>query len=352
MRKVFTVLVLLVLAGCAQSEQAKTYLSWYERKVIEFGYEEKSEKPVVLRQAPEKHHPRQNKRQAVSSSKLQAVQRQEPIVGIWQLNDAQQQRYATATKLIFEEPLQTKKGLKHYKQKLKRALDVLVTTGLNLRLKKPNPPEDTSQGMILHHAVEQENLAATQVLLQYNDKEINVNQGSNSDWTALHFAVEQGELAVEKGAPLEIVKLLVSEPRVKVNQQNRIGMTAFHLATMYGLPEFVKHLGSNSRVQVNLRTREGMTALHIAVEEGHFEIVRYLVSERCVEMNEQDIDGNTPLHIAVEYGHFEILKFLLKQPKIDVSLQNSDMKTALELARAKGRVEKGDVRKRCVEIVK
>ncbi|XP_030007072.1 ankyrin repeat and protein kinase domain-containing protein 1 [Sphaeramia orbicularis] len=159
--------------------------------------------------------------------------------------------------------------------------------------------------------------------------------GDEDDWTALHFAAQNGDdrafrLLLDKGAvadarekagwmPLHlacqnghetVVRLLLSRLSDEaVVEREAQGKTPLHLASAYGHLNIVKLLLFQG-ADPNTTDSSLSTALHLAAEEGHNRVVRQLVKSGA---NSDSVDsrGYTPLHLAALKGHTGICRQLL-----------------------------------------
>ncbi|XP_029302699.1 ankyrin repeat and protein kinase domain-containing protein 1 [Cottoperca gobio] len=160
-------------------------------------------------------------------------------------------------------------------------------------------------------------------------------QGDEDQWTALHFAAQNGDdrtvrLLLDKGAvadarekvgwmPLHlacqnghetVVRLLLSRlPEEAVGEQEAQGRTPLHLASAYGHLNIVKLLLSHG-ADPNATDHSLSTALHLSAEEGHNRVVRQLLKSG-VKIESADSRGYTPLHLAALMGHTGICRQLL-----------------------------------------
>ena len=101
---------------------------------------------------------------------------------------------------------------------------------------------------------------------------VNLKQGE-FDRTLLHNAA--------KGGCLEVVKLLLGDPRVDVRANSKKGCSALHSAASGGCLEVVKLLLEDPRVDVRAVDEEGWSALHFAASGGHVEVVKLLLEDRA-----------------------------------------------------------------------
>ncbi|XP_070685906.1 ankyrin repeat and protein kinase domain-containing protein 1 [Pempheris klunzingeri] len=160
-------------------------------------------------------------------------------------------------------------------------------------------------------------------------------QGDEDQWTALHFAAQNGDdrtvrLLLDKGAvpdvrekagwmPLHlacqnghetVVRLLLSRlSEEAVGEREAQGRTPLHLASAYGHLSIAKLLLSQG-ADPNATDCSLSTALHLAAEEGHNRVVRQLLKS-AVCIDSADSRGYTPLHLAALRGHTGICRQLL-----------------------------------------
>lgn len=103
-------------------------------------------------------------------------------------------------------------------------------------------------------------------------KGANPSKSTSDGENALHFACGSG-------GNLEIVKVLMNEPKMNLNAKTSFGYNAFHMAVSYGNLELVKCLVESDRFNLNELTRNGESALKIAERRKFSEIVKYLKSK-------------------------------------------------------------------------
>ncbi|KAM7399472.1 hypothetical protein PAMP_018743 [Pampus punctatissimus] len=168
------------------------------------------------------------------------------------------------------------------------------------------------------------------------DHGADATQGDDDQWTALHFAAQNGDdrtvrLLLDKGAvadapekagwmPLHlacqnghetVVRLLLSRLSDKAvgEREEAEGRTPLHLASAYGHLNIAKLLLSQG-ADPNATDRSLSTALHLSADEGHNRVVRQLVKSGA-SSDSADSRGYTPLHLAALRGHTGICRQLL-----------------------------------------
>jgi ankyrin repeat protein len=168
------------------------------------------------------------------------------------------------------------------------------------------------------------------MLLQ--EKNIEINQQDRDGSTALIEASAKGHK--------EIVQLLLQEKNIDINKQDIWdGSTALMLASKYGQKEIVEILLQKNNIEINQQVEYGNTALMLASQKGHKEIVQMLLQDKNIEINQQDQEGYTALMYASANGHKEIVQMLLQDKNIQINQKNKYGDTALMLASKYGQKE-------------
>ena len=93
--------------------------------------------------------------------------------------------------------------------------------------------------------------------------------------------VDEGEPALPRVASLnkmEMIKMLLEQPSVGVNDATGTGMTALHMAAAKGHLELTRFLLQQPGIDVRAETSDGWDALRLAAREGHLSVARLLVS--------------------------------------------------------------------------
>ena len=138
---------------------------------------------------------------------------------------------------------------------------------------------------------------------------VNLKQGE-FERTLLHIAAQEG--------CLEVVSLLLGDPRVDVRALSKEGCSALHYAASGGHVEVVKLLLEDARVDVRAADEEGWSALHYAASEGHVEVVKLLLEDR-VDANAKTNSGHTPLHLAAFKNHYKVVRLLLDSSSLSTA---------------------------------
>lgn len=123
------------------------------------------------------------------------------------------------------------------------------------------------------------------------------------------------------------VEKILALPRMNVNEKDKKGRTALHIASWRGLDNVAKSLLA-AGAKIDACDNDNATALHLAVMQKHSSVVNLLLS-RDANPNATTArkdptltavkGGLTPLHIAAYRGYQEIMKTLLDAKHINVS---------------------------------
>ena len=108
---------------------------------------------------------------------------------------------------------------------------------------------------------------------------------------------------------IEIVKILIVNQSININQEDNAGINALYVATYYGyinILKLLKNLGGEFKPSV-----KGTTVLHIACKKGYIDIVRYLLHDvKDIDVNARKVNGLTPAMLAVAKNHLFVLRML------------------------------------------
>jgi ankyrin repeat protein len=194
-----------------------------------------------------------------------------------------------------------------------------------------NPGWVTStQRTALHYAASLGHSEMCRVLL-YHGADINAEtKGGNTP------------LMVSLLRPDETYKVFLNHPDVDVHIQNRQGDTALHMAIDQGNIAAVDGLLPMIDETINEVNNEGETAVCLAVQlydhVGAAKVVNTLLQSRFINPSLQDFNGKTPLHYAVLEGNLAVCKLLAT--RIDGGLYvEAGGKTPAELAERVGNME-------------
>ncbi len=178
--------------------------------------------------------------------------------------------------------------------KLDRVRQLLQKPGININA-------NMGKGNALTRAVENNHADVVQLLLERPDININESTSSNGG-NPLTIATMRGLT--------EIVKLLLKKPGIDIARELH-GKKAFLLAAQYGHVEIVRALLSQFIIEVNQREQKGLTALMFAAKNGHNDVLELLLTQPGTLLEAEDSEGQTALQLAVRYGHADTVKKLL-----------------------------------------
>ncbi len=143
-----------------------------------------------------------------------------------------------------------------------------------------------------------------QILL---DNGASVSKVDDGGFTAVHFAAQEGQLA--------LTKLLVKAGSDLEATSSRKGCTPLHLAAGRGHSEVMSAL-IDAGANPNSRMLDGGTPIHGAVQDGHLEAMRVLLRAKAdPSLPATNSAGVTsvPLNAAAEAGHLEVVRELVEQ---------------------------------------
>lgn len=142
-------------------------------------------------------------------------------------------------------------------------------------------------------------------------------------------------LAAFKGDTARINALLGKG--ADINQQDRVGRTALHLAALHERVDVVRMLlDAGAEVDVTDQ-RFGYRPLHFSARKGNAGVSELLVRHGA-DLDAQSLRGKTALHLAVINQHPAVVTILLKYlARVDIC--DSNNKTPLQLAETSGHTE-------------
>jgi len=139
--------------------------------------------------------------------------------------------------------------------------------------------------------------------------------------SAIFCAIEENNL--------EGLDKLLSMANIDVNQTNKHGEGAIHVAAGLGQIDILKMLAAKggNLGMVDLR---GDSAIYWSARQGHEDIIKYLLSQG-VHLNQQNKNGESCLHAACKYGHLSVIDYLTTI-HTNLDLQDKHQDTALHVA--------------------
>jgi len=152
------------------------------------------------------------------------------------------------------------------------------------------------------------------VRLLLHDQRIHLNQQCAAGWSALMYAAARGQTAA--------VKDLLARPEIEVDMMSTFAAgraSALMIAAGSGHGDIVDLLLQAPGININQRSGMGKTALLYAVEADETEVVRLLLAEPALDVNQCNSNDHSPLVVAAALGHTSIVCELLLAPGLDPS---------------------------------
>jgi ankyrin repeat protein len=168
-------------------------------------------------------------------------------------------------------------------------------------------------------AIDVDDVAAVQSLLANGFDPNAANAKGNS---ALYMAL--------RDKSLKVAKLLIEQPKIKLDQLNPSDENALMIASLLGDQQLVQEMIERG-AEIN---KPGWTPLAYAATNGHSQIVQFLL-DHAAYIDAAAPNGTTPLMLAAYFGHDATVKLLLDEGA-DASLKNQLGFTALDLAKQRG----------------
>ncbi|XP_046337771.2 ankyrin repeat domain-containing protein 17-like [Haliotis rufescens] len=200
----------------------------------------------------------------------------------------------------------------------KEVVELLVSKGADVTLL------DKGNNTLLHLACRGGNVEVVKFVLSQGM--VSINNRCWNQMTAVMTAAVKGhkevvELLVSKGADVSLLTIGKN--------------TLLHLACKGGNVEVVKFVLSLGTLSINSRGWKRMTPAMTAADKGHKEVVELLVSKGA-DVTLLDKGHDTLLHFACRGGNVEVVKFVLSLDIVDINARNSKSQTAANIATSRG----------------
>ncbi|MCS5710607.1 ankyrin repeat domain-containing protein [Candidatus Berkiella aquae] len=153
---------------------------------------------------------------------------------------------------------------------------------------------------------------------------IHINQVKEQN-TPLIAAITQNNI--------EVVDLLLSHPKIKINQPNNLGRTPVWISAHQGKVEFLKKL-SDRKADFRKADNGGKTPLFASMMNGFSRATAFIVHKLTgLSIYDDNEYGQLPVHAlknsAKTQEEFENIIKLFKENNIDIDAKNDNMQTAL-----------------------
>ncbi|XP_029030066.1 receptor-interacting serine/threonine-protein kinase 4 isoform X2 [Betta splendens] len=193
-----------------------------------------------------------------------------------------------------------------------------------LLLNNANPNFANARGSTaLHLATEKHMKPLAELLL--GRRSTNVNAKDEDQYTALHWAAQNGDEAIAR---------LLLDRGAAINETDGQGRTPAHVACQHGQENVFRVLLSRG-ADVRVKGKDDWTTLHLASWQGHLGIVKLLVKQAGAMVDGQTTDGRTPLHLASQRGQYRVARILIELGA-DVHVRSAEMNTPLHVAAETG----------------
>ena len=172
----------------------------------------------------------------------------------------------------------------------------------------------------LHEAVWDNNIDYIKFLFQLDSVLVDRNVKFKGS-TVLHIASnhEVSDPREYRAPATKMLKLLLTDPYVNRNTQNKYGCTALHLAVQEDKVEFLKLLLSDPYVDCNIKDNEGRTAYDYAIYHETNEKIKKLLSKRTSFFNKHKKNIENTVYAICGIG----IVLLLWQSKIWSNLNST-----------------------------
>ena len=119
------------------------------------------------------------------------------------------------------------------------------------------------------------------------------------------------------------VKAMIAKGTIDINSTEAGDRTtALHRAVMHGHLDIVKLLLAQPGIRLDLKDRFGNDPLHVAVQFEQYQALRLLLDREDLDVNTFNSAGHTALYMAAEKGYQTAVRKLLKRNDLDVKARS------------------------------
>ncbi|KAI8627679.1 ankyrin repeat-containing domain protein [Xylariaceae sp. FL1651] len=146
--------------------------------------------------------------------------------------------------------------------------------------------------------------------------------------TLVHTAAEHGHTGILELLYQRLLQDIIYNPKDNskasavarfMNQKDREGNTACHIAATHGQLNFLHQLVDYG-ASLDIKNNAGWSTLHAAAKKGHVETVDWLL-QKGLDINAQTSKGNTCLHLVARDDWYEVAKLLIRKGA-DLEIRN------------------------------
>ncbi|XP_062614336.1 putative ankyrin repeat protein RF_0381 [Saccostrea cucullata] len=159
------------------------------------------------------------------------------------------------------------------------------------------------QMTVLHIAAKYSNYDICKFILENDEFRELLREKSCLGKNACHYAAE--------GGSRKILKLLVKNKELNVNETTNDGQNIFHIACIHGNLDMCQFIAENYNKLISAVDNDAWNATLYAAKQGHIHILKFLRANG-VSFNNQSKSKRNALHIACDNGHKPVCEFIVK----------------------------------------
>lgn len=166
-------------------------------------------------------------------------------------------------------------------------------------------------------------LGVVKALVEY-DPDMDMDQIASNGWPAVMMATKNGHE--------DVVRYLVDHGS-DVYYQKEDEITSLHIAGYKGYNSIVRYFCLSKKLKVDTQDKDGVTPLMFAVKERKLDVVRTLVENGRADVNiKESANSWTALFFAIEAREPRVLEYLLRSERVDVTHVDDIGNTIVDLA--------------------